>query len=299
MSDLRILMTQGLPASGKSTFAKGMIEQFPDTWVRVNKDDIRAEMIRGQWNKHLEKTIVLPERDRRVAEALVLGKNVIVDDTNFEDEHIRRMYEIAQPFKAHVEVKRFDIDVEEAIKRDSLREKPVGEKVIRDMARRYLGVFWKLEPYVVPEGKPEAIICDLDGTLSLFCQTHGCTCTLNHRSPYNAVTAHRDVLNEPVAAVLRSMTGKDKAYLIFVSGRDDIYRPQTVEFLANNGFSHGQLFMRKGGDTRKDAIIKSEIFDAEIRNNYKVLFVLDDRNQVVDLWRSLGLTCLQVAAGDF
>jgi len=57
--------------------------------------------------------------------------------------------------------------------------------------------------------------------------------------------------------------------------------------------------MRPTGDNRKDAIVKREIFDREIRDRYRILFVLDDRNQVVDMWRELGLTCLQVAPGDF
>jgi hypothetical protein len=57
--------------------------------------------------------------------------------------------------------------------------------------------------------------------------------------------------------------------------------------------------MRAEGDTRKDSIIKEEIYRAEIENKYNVLFVLDDRNQVVELWRRLGLTCLQVAEGNF
>lgn len=50
---------------------------------------------------------------------------------------------------------------------------------------------------------------------------------------------------------------------------------------------------------RKDVVIKRELFDRYIRDNYQVLFVLDDRNQVVDMWRELGLKCLQVAPGDF
>ena len=57
--------------------------------------------------------------------------------------------------------------------------------------------------------------------------------------------------------------------------------------------------MRRTKDFRKDAIVKTELFDAHIRGRYEVLFVLDDRNQVVEMWRVMGLPCLQVAAGDF
>ena len=59
------------------------------------------------------------------------------------------------------------------------------------------------------------------------------------------------------------------------------------------------LFMRASGDTRKDEIVKLELFDAHVRGKYDVRLVLDDRDRVVRMWRSIGLTCLQVADGEF
>lgn len=60
-----------------------------------------------------------------------------------------------------------------------------------------------------------------------------------------------------------------------------------------------ELHMRPAGDRRRDSIVKAELFDRHVRDQYRVLVVLDDRKQVVEMWRSLGLTCLQVAEGDF
>jgi hypothetical protein len=57
--------------------------------------------------------------------------------------------------------------------------------------------------------------------------------------------------------------------------------------------------MRPAGDSRKDSIVKSELFDAQIREAYDVVCVLEDRNQVVEAWRAMGLTVLQVAEGNF
>jgi len=57
--------------------------------------------------------------------------------------------------------------------------------------------------------------------------------------------------------------------------------------------------MRAAGDMRKDAIVKAEIFDREIRHRWDVTAVFDDRQQVVRMWRSLGLTVFAVAEGDF
>ena len=57
--------------------------------------------------------------------------------------------------------------------------------------------------------------------------------------------------------------------------------------------------MREEGDRRKDNIVKYEIFNKFIRDKYCVNYVLDDRNQVVEMWRKLGLRTLQVADGNF
>lgn len=72
-----------------------------------------------------------------------------------------------------------------------------------------------------------------------------------------------------------------------------------MKFLANNSIEIDVLLMRKTADNRKDFIVKKEIFDAEIRHKYQTEFVLDDRNQVVDMWRNeLKLPCFQVYYGD-
>jgi hypothetical protein len=57
--------------------------------------------------------------------------------------------------------------------------------------------------------------------------------------------------------------------------------------------------MRKQGDFRRDSIVKKEIYDNDIKGKFDVEFVLDDRQQVVDMWREIGLKCLQVAPGNF
>ncbi len=57
--------------------------------------------------------------------------------------------------------------------------------------------------------------------------------------------------------------------------------------------------MRKGKDNRKDAIIKKEILGLLRQEGKEILFAVDDRQQVVDMWRENGITCLQCDIGDF
>jgi hypothetical protein len=139
---------------------------------------------------------------------------------------------------------------------------------------------------------PRAIICDLDGTLAL----------IGHRSPYDTAKALDDALNEPVANVIEVYAHQDKfdIRLILVSGREDRHRRTTEDWLEKHDITHYEaLYMRPSGDRRKDFVVKHEIYERHIKGKYDVLFVLDDRDQVVKMWRELGLTCFQVEYGNF
>jgi len=148
-----------------------------------------------------------------------------------------------------------------------------------------------------------AVICDLDGTLSLFnCRIKGKVRTAypgaHERNPYDASTCENDTLNTAVAEVLLHMHNAG-CHIIFCTGRDEKYRPQTEAFLAKHIPYEHTLVMRKRGDNRKDSLVKDELFEAHVNGRYEVVFVFDDRNQAVNFWRSKGLVCFQVAPGDF
>ncbi len=288
---LKVVMTKGLPGSGKSTWAKGVLKEEPGKWKRINKDDLRAMLDDGKWSRGNEEFVLLM-RDTMALSALEHGFNVIIDDTNLAPKHEAHLKELAKERKAKFEIKDFtDVSLEECIKRDQKRANYVGEKVIKQMYNQYL----KPKPLTVRfDAKlPNAVICDLDGTLALF----------GDKNPYDR-DFENDELNVPVAQVLRYVhqTGLG-ADIIFVSGRKNKYLEQTKKFLEKHDFSeiiYEALFMpRADDDNRKDVIIKQEIYEANIKGKYNILFVLDDRNQVVDFWRSQGLTVFQVAEGDF
>lgn len=281
---MKILILKGLPASGKSTYAKELVS-VNHNWVRVNKDDLRAMMNGGVFSGKLEKHIVRTEREL-VENALKLGKNVIVDDTNFNPNHEIFFRALAYQYSAEVEVKFFDIPLAMCIDRDNKRPNGVGETVIRRMYNQYL----KPKPavYERDESLPKAIICDIDGTLA----------HMKDRSPFDWSRVGEDEVDPIIKNLLNAV--KDKYSIILVSGRDEVCRGETEKWLRENGIPHhAVLFMRGENDNRKDTVIKRELFENYIRYHYNVEFVLDDRNQVVDMWRSLGLKCLQVQEGDF
>lgn len=276
-------MLKGLPASGKSTYAKELVTK-DHNWVRVNKDNLRAMMNNGEFSRKLEEQIVITERE--LAEnALKLGKNVVIDDTNFNLTHERYFMQLAKYYKAEFEIKFFDTPLEECIKRDNKRPNGVGETVIRRMYNQYL----KSKPAVYEHDRslPTAIMCDIDGTLA----------HMKDRSPYDWGRVDTDEVDPTIKNLLDVL--KDKYFIILVSGRDEVCREKTEKWLRGNDITYGMLLMRPEGDIRKDSIVKREIFENYIRDYYNIQFVLDDRNQVVEMWRSLGLKCLQVQEGDF
>ena len=86
---------------------------------------------------------------------------------------------------------------------------------------------------------------------------------------------------------------------LITSGRSARHRSPTERWLALHGIAYDRPLMRAADDNRKDVVVKREMYEAHIEGRWSILFVLDDRDQVVEGWRSLGLTCFQVAEGDF
>lgn len=283
----KVILFRGLPGCGKSTRARQILDENPGAYKRINKDDLRLMLDNNHHTGSNEK-FVLKVRDLLILQALEAGKHVIVDDTNIHPKHEARIRELVKG-QAEVElVDMMDVDIETCIKRDLARPNSVGPGVIRRMWQEYLD--WKKPELEQDRSLPHAIVCDLDGTLAL----------LNGRSPYDASKCDCDLLNEPVADIVRRYHDGGHQ-IVFLSGREAKFREPTERFLHQHlgpEFKY-ELLMRRTGDMRKDSIIKEEILRASILPRFFVEFVLDDRNQVVDMWRGLGLTCLQVDYGDF
>lgn len=135
----------------------------------------------------------------------------------------------------------------------------------------------------------QAIVCDLDGTLALF----------GNENPFNRDFL-KDKINEPVAAIIRNFwNGEDLfADIIICSGRSEEYRDQTIIWLTRNQIPYSDLLMRPTGDKRMDAIIKQEFLFNEILPEYEVLFAIDDRKQVKQMWVNHGIFVLDVNQHD-
>jgi len=285
----KLLALRGLPASGKTTYAKELVDKG---WVRVNKDDLRAMLNNGKWSPENE-GFVLALRDEIIIRNLVNGRNVVVDDTNLDPKHLIQFEAIAQEFLADFEIRFFDVPVRECIRRNALRPNPVPEKVIYQMYNRYIDN--PVPPVAYDDEKEECIIVDVDGTLAHIA---------DGRSPYDASRAMNDVADDAVVSIT-SMAYQNGYKVIILTGRNEEHRQVTEEWLEANGIPYDELYTRldsdvdENGQQLKDAIVKERLYRTHVEPRFNVKFILDDRNQVVDMWRSLGLKCLQVQEGNF
>ncbi len=273
MSNLKVVMLRGLPGSGKSTWAKELVENESGKWIRLNKDSLRNMLHNGIWSRSNEKVVM--ELQRAMAcNALEHYVSVIIDDTNYHPKYEQYYRKIAEHYGASFEIKVFDVPVEECIRRDLLRSKPVGKDVILRMFHQYLCE----PPRPMVEGLPRAIIVDIDGTLA----------KMKDRGPFEWDKVGQDELNKPVKAVIDALQiGAVK--LLIVSGRDEVCRKETEQWLFSHGIMETEMFMRPAGSHEKDSIVKRRIWEEHIKDKYNVVAVFDDRPQVVRLWRSLGL----------
>ena len=294
----QIILTRGVPASGKTTWALQYIKNNPQ-YVNVNRDDLRASMFPTHYNrdtykpsKSRESAVTKAQLDITTA-AIDSGKSVIVSDTNINPNSVANWQGQVDWYRqlgydVDLEIKNFDCDLDVALERNALRDGGVPPSVVYRMYREYneqVHPDWKVERL---KGVPSAIIVDVDGTLA------------NHegvRNVYDVTKVHLDTPHSDIIQLVRQLRLDHK--VVIMTGRDGSAEQATRTWLKDHKVPFDELYIRAAGDTRKDSVIKRELFDKHVRGKYNVEYVIDDRLQVIYMWRSLGLRVLDVAGGEF
>lgn len=315
-----VLILTGLPASGKSTAAREWVAEDPDSRRRLNWDDLRLEMFGPTWKWNRADEAKMKEASFELAHAyLASGLSVVIDNTNLTQAARAKWETLAKAYGITPEVHEISTPIETCIARDRQRGAArVGRAVIERMALFYGFIDWSQVP-------GRFVIVDVDGTLAnlshrrghvvpIFHHKEGCLvpdpkhgrcegCGAKGEKDWAAffAKAPADTPIKPIFDLVRTLS---REYTILVvSGRGTDIGIQTEDWLDQHWPNVGSLpryrhlFMRQGGDYRPDFQVKGEI--ADLLPLDRVAYVIDDRDQVVQMWRDRGLTCLQVAKGDF
>lgn len=140
--------------------------------------------------------------------------------------------------------------------------------------------------------KPDRyIIVDLDGTVA-------------ERDPIQPFDDSTIIWRQPMKSIIELVLDLYACGygIVFVTGRKYNTRPKTIMWIETHMMleeNDYHLFMRGDNDNRADHEIKLQIWEDCIKDKFSIKFVLDDRDQVVKMWRAQGLTCLQPADGNF
>jgi predicted kinase len=278
---LKLILTKGLPASGKTTWAKEYIQKHPET-ANICKDDLRLQL--SNTNKREKRTVKV--RDLLTEYYFEQGYSVIWSDTNLNPVHQQRATELASKHQAEIIVKDFtDVPLTECIRRDLVRANSVGQQAIEQMYYDY--VHQPDSPLVIDPQLPNCYLVDIDGTLAIN----------NTRHPFAWDRVDEDALNPAVAMTIDKLSRDTE--IILLSGRSDVCYDLTVAWLKKHNINYKDLFMRPAHDQRPDDILKSELYYFHVRGKYNPIGVIDDRPKVCRMWRNLGLSVFQVGNPDY
>lgn len=300
-----VLILGGIPASGKSTFRAEFLKKNPD-YVAVSRDDFRYMLRNVGWEPAIEPQVTQLV-NQTIINSLLLGRSVIIDATHCNEKAINGYSFIKDLFPVKISYKFIEVDLQVAIERDSKRERSVGAEVItkmwKDLQAFKAGARYKQitgAQATAGEGFPkvfqnpslrQAVIFDIDGTLAHMKKRGG-------RGPFDWKRVGEDDLDVKVREVLY-LHQRNKDAIIIMSGRDGSCRAETEAWLLKHNIMFDALFMRPEGSMEKDSIVKNRLFLENVLPNYFTKIVYDDRDQVVETWRQMGLTCFQVAPGSF
>jgi len=151
----------------------------------------------------------------------------------------------------------------------------------------------------------KTVIFDLDGTLADIKERRTLATKEGGKIDWPKFFDPNNIsLDKPNTPVIESFKALQKAgyRMIIFSGRSDATREETEKWLAVNGIVYDKLMIRPGtgeGMFTPDDKLKEDWLNQEFPDKSQILCVYDDRDKVVNMWRRNGISCFQVAPGDF
>ena len=149
------------------------------------------------------------------------------------------------------------------------------------------------------------IVFDIDGTLAncehrrKYVRTDPITGKKSRRWDLFNKEIPNDTVYSDIRWLFQLLAENVECTMLIATGRNEDDRIATSKWLTDHEIYYDQLYMRKSGDYRDDAIVKTEIL-YQIDREYGTPYLwLDDRTKVVNAIRNEGIRVLQVQPGDF
>lgn len=286
----KLVLTIGVPGSGKSTLAHKFVSQG---YVQVERDLLRKKFYGTWYSKGVDEKRITHAHEELIRNALRSNLNVFVSDTNINPVTREHLIKFGSSLGAEIQLIHVapymlldDLIQRNANRDDQTKVVPVG--VMQQMYTSYREQFPIMAP-AYDSLKQDAFLFDLDGTVA---EMNGI------RGPFDWKKVGMDDAHSDVIEVLKALEVAGNK-LIGVSGRDEVCRAETMEWLLKHNLPEHGLCMRPTGSQIKDSAVKHDLYHRYIAPYYNVKGVFDDRTQVVKTWRSMGLRCYQCAPGDF
>jgi predicted kinase len=300
----RIIAMVGPSGSGKTTTARYLAEAIRkkgENCVIIGRDKLR-EMMGGLSEKDIHQWYEAEDIKSKewdvsqfqhtlIRYALSCNQVVIVDNTHLKEKYIRQLSHYGVPVECHV-MKTEKID---CIMNDEDRARKVGKEVIDRQYEQYRNLIATYDfkqdkitkPITRDASKQGAVIFDIDGTLAHMVD----------RKPYDWKKVGQDIVDENVREALWAHQNNGK-FIIICTGRDGSCIQETMAWLAENDIVYDDIYIRPEGSYEPDWKVKEDMW-RDIAKSYFIEALYDDRNQVVDHARRLGLKVYQVQEGNF
>lgn len=321
-----LVIMVGTSGSGKSYLASKL---FPNTRI-ISSDNCREHILwhgnppegmssETYWTKMQGVSYQAFQMfHREIDQVLGQGQLAVADATSLRPHARNELEQIAARHKVPVSYIVVATPENLCIERDASRKYPVGmtvidkqtkilDQVMSDLSGKnnvtfvtpknsdLLGielVSSQMNTQVKEEVKKDTILCDLDGTLADI--THRLHYVQNRPANWDAffMECTKDVPKPWCVNLLKAMMAQGYKVLI-VSARSQVVEKESRKWLDDIGLSEVELVLvRPEGNTTADQLMKKTwLYSSGLKN--RVLFVVDDRQKVVDMWREEGLTCLQ------
>ncbi len=270
----KLIVTVGCSGSGKTIWAN----YLGDGWMNINRDDWRFRLFTNNvkdWSLYkftkARESQVTQMCDNDFDVAVVLGLHIVVSNTNLNQKDIDYWKNKAEKAGYEFEIKYFDFDLEELLKRDIKRGAlSVGREVIIKQYQKWLELT-NARVYTPNLTLPRTIVSDVDGTVA----------KMVGRSPYDWSKVGQDEPREDIIRLVTNYAHNYASKLVFVSGRDGSCYDETYKWLHRHISQPFELYMRAAGDQRKDTTIKEDIIFNKLEPKYNIVMWFDDRASVI------------------